>query len=133
MYPQSITIATSTRATLLDRFAHINGRDGIKVRVNQSQGYKTIKGSFKVTNLRGSRTTGIAVSNKVAARYYSDKAAQSGLSMFSKLAAKAAAKPKGIRVLHGMSIDQLFTVAKKKIEPNTKAFLMKRFLENISA
>lgn len=125
-------IASQTRATLLDRFDSLNGRNGIKVRVLQSQGYKTINGSFRVKNLRGSRSTGIAVSNAVAAKYYADKYAQSGLQLFASLAAKTGSKKGGIHVLHSMSIDQLFRTARVKIKPNVDAFLMKRFLENIS-
>lgn len=129
-------IHSTARATLLDRFASVKVKGGVKVRINRSGGYKTINGAFRVRNLRGSHSTGIAITNVAAARYYKDKAIQSGHAMFSTLASKAAAKavsnPGGIHVLHSMSVNQMFNAAKPDIKDGIQAFMQQTFLRSLS-
>lgn len=119
-------IQSATRATLLDRFQSATVSGGVKVRVRRSGGNKTINGAFRVKNLKGSLTTGIAMTNANAARYYADV----GLSV---LAAKVKSKPeKGIHVLHSMSINQIFNTIRLDIEPNLRGFLQRTFMENLN-
>lgn len=125
-----------TRATHLSRFDHIATSDGVKVRVNSSGSFKLIKDSFMVTNLKGSSSTGIAMSNVRAAAYYADAAMGGGSQSIKrkalKLAIKARTKPGGIYVMHSRSINQLFFDVRYDIAPSVELFLQRTFLDNIA-
>tara|TARA_R110002124_G_scaffold47290_1_gene140903 strand:+ start:1461 stop:2078 length:618 start_codon:yes stop_codon:yes gene_type:complete len=123
------------RATLLSRFDYIKTSAGVKVKVNNRGGFKLIKDSFVVTNLRGSTSTGIAMSNVRAAAYYADAAIGGGSQAVKrkaiKLAIKAKTKPGGIHVLHSRSITQLFESVKVDVSPSVQLFLERTFLDNL--
>lgn len=121
------------RATLLTRFQFNVTSDGVAVKVNRKGGYETIKRAFKVTNLRGSFATGIAMRNEVAYEYYKGLPIDTPgkRAKLAKLAKKAKDKPKGIYVLHSRSIDQLFTSAKEDISEELLSFMARDFLERL--
>jgi len=130
-------IQSTTRATILDRFDSTSVKGGVRVRVNRSGGYKTISGAFMVKNLKGSHSSGIALSNKAAARYYKEMSGKSSNPLInakaSKLANKAKANPGGIHVLHSRSINQLFESVREDIQPTINTFLQATFLRELHA
>ena len=98
---------------------------------------RQLRSAFRVTGLRGSDATGIALRNKDAVAYF-EKSAGQGLkttaktSKLAKLRAKAASKPRGIHVLHGRSINQLFTSVRGDIKDKIDAFLLEDFVTQLN-
>lgn len=128
-------IRGNERATLLTRYQYTVGKDSVSVKVNRKGGYENIKRAFKVTNLRGSYATGIAMINEVAYEYYKGLPLDTPgkKAKLAKLAKKAKDKPRGIYVLHSRSIDQLFTSAKEDISGELLDFMAEDFLKRLNS
>ena len=130
-------IDATARGTLLDRFNNIDaGKKGVKVQVNKGSSFKLIRASFKVTNLRGSSSTGIAMRNTDALRYYEDVISQGGASSklrakVARIARKAGSKPRGIEVLHSRSINQMFLNIREDVKPLVDSFMNREFKKDI--
>lgn len=133
----AVVIYANERATLLTRYRYNQSSKGIKVAINKGSGFTELRGAFKISGLRGSQATGIAMRNKVALEFF-ERAAGNGertngkSSKLSRLAAKAKARPNGIYVLHSRSINQLFTSVRDDVGPLATDFLLEDFLEQFN-
>lgn len=133
----SVVIYANERATLLTRYKTSQSAKGIRVAVNRGGGLTELRGAFKISGLRGSQATGIAMRNKVALEFF-ERAAGNGertsgkSSKLARLAAKAKARPNGIYVLHSRSINQLFTSVRDDVGPVASDFLLEDFIEQFN-
>lgn len=133
----SVVIFANERATLLTRYKTSESAKGIRVAINKGAGFTELRGAFKISGLRGSQATGIAMRNKVALEFF-ERAASNGertspkASKLSRLQAKAKARPNGIYVLHSRSINQLFTSVRDDVGPAAKDFLLEDFIEQFN-
>jgi len=91
---------------------------------------KTVKRGFIARNLRGSFATGVAVTNKDYVSYLETSETRSKFraAKLAKARRRLAEKPKGWKVLHAVSINQLFSKNRDKIKEPLKRFMVKRIL-----
>lgn len=127
------TVVASDKATLLTRFTHFKTADGVKVRINQGAGFRSIKGAFIARNLRGSAASGIALRNSTAVGYFErslgkGKQTSAKAAKLARIKAKAEAKPNGMTVLHSRSINQMFQSTREDVQPELKEFMADGFL-----
>lgn len=127
-------IHATDRATLLTRYPHLVTPTGIKVSVNKSSSFRTLKGAFKVSGLRGSAASGIALRNRDAVEFFKaamgkGKRTPAKSRKLQRLIAKARTKPNGIEVLHTRSINQLFLTVRDDVSPMANTFLLEEFLK----
>lgn len=130
----SAIIRANTRETLLTRYPYQQTADGVRVAVNKNTGYRTIKRAFRVTNLRGSGASGIALKNRDAVDVFRSNlspATPGKRRKLQKLIAKARSKPKGITVLHSRSINQLFRSTRVDVQPRTLRFMADQFITDL--
>ncbi|AWY02810.1 hypothetical protein [Alteromonas phage JH01] len=130
----SAIIRANTRETLLTRYPYQETSTGVRVAINKTTGYRTINRAFRVTNLRGSGATGIALKNKDAVEVFRRSLSPSTPGKAAKLArieAKAETKPNGITVLHSRSINQLFTSVREDVQPRTYRFMADQFISDL--
>ena len=102
--------------------------------VNKTTGYRTIKRAFRVTNLRGSGASGIALKNQDAVEVFRRSLSPSTPGKSRKLQriiSKARTKPNGITVLHSRSINQLFTSVREDVQPRTFRFMADEFISDL--
>lgn len=127
-------ISANERATLLPRYPHITGKDGVKVRINVGSGYETIRGSFIIKGLRGSGVTGIAMRNSVFYEYYKTLIHDTPgkQAKLKRAESRAKNKPKGITVLHSRSINQLFLSVREDVQPDLRRFMVEDFKKRLA-
>lgn len=128
-----VKIQANERGTMLDRYPSFKTKDGIRVAVNKGSGYRELKGAFRVTGLRGSSASGIAVRNRDAVSFFEANIAKTGRTSsksrkLQRIIAKARTKPNGIEVLHGRSINQMFLTVRDDVQPYTDEFMVDEFL-----
>tara|TARA_B100000902_G_C27322175_1_gene925455 strand:+ start:2296 stop:2925 length:630 start_codon:yes stop_codon:yes gene_type:complete len=130
----SAIIRANTRETLLTRYPYQETSTGVRVAVNKTTGYRTIKRAFRVTNLRGSGASGIALKNRDAVEVFRRSLSPSTPGKSRKLQriiSKARTKPNGITVLHSRSINQLFTSVREDVQPRTFRFMADEFISDL--
>lgn len=133
----SVVIYANERATLLTRYKFSQSAQGIRVAVNKGAGLTELRGAFKISGLRGSQATGIAMRNKVALEFF-ERASNQGKrtagksTKLARLQAKAKTRPNGIYVLHSRSINQLFTTVVDNVGDKAVDFLLEDFLEQFN-
>jgi hypothetical protein len=130
----SAIIRANTRETLLTRYPYQETSTGVRVAVNKTTGYRTIKRAFRVTNLRGSGASGIALKNRDAVEVFRRSLSPSTPGKSRKLQriiSKARTKPNGITVLHSRSINQLFTSVREDVQPRTFRFMADEFIADL--
>lgn len=130
----SAVIRANTRETLLTRYPYQETSTGVRVAVNKTTGYRTIKRAFRVTNLRGSGASGIALKNRDAVEVFRRSLSPSTPGKSRKLQriiSKARTKPNGITVLHSRSINQLFTSVREDVQPRTFRFMADEFISDL--
>lgn len=127
-------IRANARATLLTRYPFTQTKQGVNVRVNARGGVRRLPKAFVVKNLRGSGASGVALRNKDAVAYFT-KFINKGTgrtpgkqAKLNKIRAKAANKPHGVTVLHGRSINQLFTSVREDISDDIRTTMSDIFL-----
>lgn len=128
-----VRIQANERGTLLDRYPAFKSKDGMRVAVNKGGGYRELPGAFRVSGLRGSLSTGIAVRNRDAVEYFTKNLARTGRTpaksrKLQRLIAKARTKPNGIYVLHSRSVNQLFTSTRDDVKPYIDEFMFEEFI-----
>lgn len=132
-------ITARARATLTGRFDHVETSDGVKLRVNRSGGYRTIKGGWVARNLRYSGGTGVATTFRVAiaaARAGLTRgmgATQRKVSKIAKLARLARTNERGLNgmyVHHSRSVNQLFTSVRDDVKPMVQRKLTDEFIKD---
>lgn len=119
-------VRTNTKVTLLTRYPHRKTAKGISIAVNRAEGYRTIRSAFRVTNLRRSGASGIAVKNRNAAEIFKrgiHPATPPKRRKLQRVLRNARLNPKGITVLHGRSINDLFLSVRNDIRPRYIRFL----------
>jgi len=130
----SAIIRANTRETLLTRYPYQETSTGVRVAVNKTTGYRTIKRAFRVTNLRGSGASGIALKNRDAVEVFRRSLSPSTPGKSRKLQriiSNARTKPNGITVLHSRSINQLFTSVREDVQPRTFRFMADEFISDL--
>ena len=127
-------VRANTRETLLTRYPTQETKDGVRVAINKSTGFKMIKRAFRVTNLKGSSASGVAMKNIDAVKAF--RAALSPATpgkrrKLQKLIRNARVKPGGITVLHSRSINQLFTSVRVDVQPRSFRYMADEFVADV--
>jgi hypothetical protein len=128
-------VRANTRDTLLTRYPFQATNEGVRVAVNKKEGYKTIKRAFRVTNLRNSGASGIALRNSDAIEVFRSALSPSTPPKSRKLQRiinRARTKPRGITVLSSRSINQLFLDTREDVKPRSLRFMTKEFLTDVT-
>jgi len=128
-----VIIRANERGTLLDRYPSFKTKDGIRVAINKGGGYRELPGAFRVSGLRGSLSSGIAVRNRDAVAFFTASLAKTGRTpaksrKLQRIIAKARTKPNGIEVLHSRSVNQLFLTVRDEVKPDVDQFMLEEFL-----
>ncbi|AUR84123.1 neck protein [Vibrio phage 1.049.O._10N.286.54.B5] len=128
-----VRIHATARGTLLDRYPSFKTKDGMRVAVNKGSGFREIKNAFRVTGLKGSSSSGIALRNRDAVGFFEANLAKTGRTpaksrKLQRIIAKARTKPNGIEVLHSRSVNQLFLTVRDDVKPYTDEFMVEEFL-----
>ena len=126
-------IHANAKATHLSRYPNIKTKDGMRVSVDKGRGFREIKNAFRVTGLKGSNSSGIALRNRDAVGFFQANIAKTGRTpaksrKLQRIIAKARNKPNGIEVLHSRSVNQLFLTVSETVKPYTNDFLVSEFL-----
>ncbi|AHK11746.1 Minor tail protein [Shewanella sp. phage 1/44] len=126
-------IQANARGTHLNRYPNIKTKDGMRVAVDKGHGFREIKNAFRVTGLKGSNSSGIALRNRDAVGFFQANIAKTGRTpaksrKLQRIIAKARTKPNGIEVLHSRSINQLFLTVSENVKPYSNEFLVSEFL-----
>lgn len=127
-------IGANERATLLNRYPFAKTKEGYRVSINRTGGYREIKGA-KMMTLRGSGKKTIGVRNKDAVAIFTKSLSRGKRTpkksrKLQRIISKARTKPNGMTPLHSRSINQLFESARVDIQPELGRFMRKTFLED---
>ena len=127
-------ISANDRRTLLARYPHSKTSDGVSVSVKRGVS-RVIRRGFIVTNLKGSSATGVAIPNEDFVSYLQTSNTRSKLrsAKLSRARTKLKDKPKGWTVLHGASINQMFTNVRQDIKRPLATFMIKEFFKEFKS
>jgi len=123
-------VKAQDRRTLLSRYPFSETSDGVRVSVKRGSS-KFIKNA-KAIKLRSGNGVGIALRNKDFYRYLKSTVPIKSTKRAAKTAEaliKSVGKPRGWHVLHGASVNQMFTEKRQEIAPQLNRFMTKNFLE----
>lgn len=129
-------ITANERGTLLTRYPHQKTSTGVDVNVKKSGGARSLKGAFIVNGLRGSGASGIALNYKNAVDFFKlglmkgQRTARKSRKL-QRIIANARSKKRGIVVLHGSSINQMFEASLDDIKLESESFLVTDFLDQL--
>ena len=127
-------VSTNERGTLLYRYPFAATKDGYRVSVNKTGGFREIKGA-SMMSLRGSGIRTIGVRNKDAVEIFT-KALNRGKSTSAKakklenIKKRAASKPYGMTPLYSKSIYDMFTSVREDIQPQLGRFMRVTFIQD---
>lgn len=127
-------VRANTRETLLTRYPTQETKDGVRVAINKSTGFKMIKRAFRVTNLKGSSASGVAMKNRDvvnAFRAALSPATPGKRRKLQRLIHNARVNPRGITVLHSRSINQLFTSVRVDVQPRSFRYAAEEFIMDV--
>lgn len=132
-----VIVSANARGTLLTRYPHHKTKDGVRVSVNATGGYREIKNAKILTSLKGSGRSGIALRNKHAVDFFKLSVRQGERTAaksrkYQKILSKARRRPYGWTVLHSRSVNQLFNSVRADIQPQVKVFMNKTFLTDFN-
>ncbi len=124
-------VQANTRNTLLGRYPHVRTKEGIKVRINATGGFREIKGARIIRSLAGSGVPAIGVRNTDFARILRQAGGRSTPAKSRKIQralSRARRKPYGMTPLSSRSINQLFTSVRVDIQPELRQFIVSEFI-----
>lgn len=127
-----VIVSGSERGTLMFRYPTVKTKNGYKIAVNRTGGFREIKNSRMIT-LRGSGKKSLAVTNRDAVDWFKysmskGKRTPAKSRKLQRIISKAASKPNGMTPLHSRSINQLFESVREDIQPELARFMRKTFL-----
>lgn len=129
-------ITANERGTLLTRYPFQKTRTGVDVNVKKSGGARTLKGAFIVSGLKGSGASGVALNLKSAVEFFKlgmmkgQRTARKSQKL-QRIIADARTKKRGIVVLHGSSVNQMFEASLDDLKTQSESFLVSDFIDQL--